>query len=277
MNIFFNFFQLLLLVYFLSACTDNVPTVITVDHSEAGMVVKSENDTHQLRLAIPSLAGWGALTEIRLSLGDTLELLATVENNEGHPLDAQTLYLSSRSGNFFTQNQLITNEDGQAQSVLLATITGNDTITLNYKDGLQTHVNVVVNETATLSADNLPTLADLPGVVSWKLFNQVQYSESVTTPPVFAPELTALNGQIITVQGFMIPLEKTAGQKHFVLAMYPPSCFYCLPAGPEGIIEVLSQEAIPFSFDPLLISGRLVLLNDDEMGVFYRMEEAGVK
>jgi hypothetical protein len=276
MTVFFKHFGWLLLAYLLSGCSDNVPTVITVDHSEAGMVVKSENNTHQLRLAIPSLAGWGSVTEIRLSLGDTLELLATLESIEGEPLDAQELYLSSRSGNFFTQNQLSTNENGQAQSVLLATITGNDTLTLTYKEGLQTHIALVVNETVTLAADNLSTLTDLPGVVSWSLFSQVKYSEDLSIPPVFAPEIEALNGQKITVQGFMIPLEKTAGQKHFVLSMSPPSCFYCLPAGPEGIIEVFSEQAIPFSFDPLLISGQLTLLDDDEMGVFYRIQGAGL-
>ncbi len=267
---------LLLCCINMMACTDNVPTVITEDKKANAPSVIGQDSEHQLKLTVPNLAGWGDLSEIRLSLGDSLELLATLESMTGLPLSDQALFLHSKTGNFLTQNQLVTSDTGQASSVLLATVVGHDEVTITYQDGLYTRLNVVVNEAPSLSADDpsIPKLEDLPGVVSWSTLAQVKYSDDLSTPPSFAEEIQALHGQDVKVQGFMLPLESAANQTHFILSVYPPSCFYCLPSGPEGIIEVYSQQSFNFSFEPLLLSGKLSVLTDDEMGIFYRIENA---
>lgn len=267
---------LLLCCINMMACTDNVPTVVTEGEKANAPNVIGQDNEHLLKLAVPSLAGWGDLSEIRLSMGESLELLATLETMGGLPLADEVLYLHSKTGNFFTQNQLVTSDIGQASSVLLATVTGRDEVTITYQDGLYTRLNVVVNEAQTLTANdpNIPKLEELPGVLSWSTLAQVQYNDDASVPPTFADEIQALNGQEVKVQGFMLPLENAANQTHFILSVYPPSCFYCLPAGPEGIIEIYSQQSVNFSFEPLLLSGKLTVLNNDEMGIFYRIENA---
>lgn len=260
----------------LMGCTDNVPTVIAAN--ESSLVASGQDTQHVLQLSVPSLAGWGTLSEVRLSQGESLELLATLEHQTGEPMAEKPLYLYSQQGNFFTKNQLTTSHNGQASSVLLATVTGRDEVTISYQDGLHARLTVVVTEAQSMlpTDPSVPELPDLPDVISWKMLAQVEYSNDVSEPPVFAEQVQALHGQEVKVQGFMMPLDNAADQSHFILSVYPPSCFYCLPAGPEGIIEVFSNDAIDFSFDPLLLSGILNVLTDDEMGIFYRIENAQV-
>ncbi len=72
----------------------------------------------------------------------------------------------------------------------------------------------------------------------------------------------------------MMPLEPGAKQKRFLLSANVPSCPFCMPGGPESLIEVLCKKPIAFNMEPIVISGKLSVLKDDPTGLWYRVTDA---
>lgn len=90
--------------------------------------------------------------------------------------------------------------------------------------------------------------------------------------PVFPPKVKALDGKRIRVAGFMMPLENSSRQKHFVLMAYPPGCPFHTHAFPNQFIEVMADEAFPVEIEQaIVVEGVLELTGMDESGVFYRL------
>jgi hypothetical protein len=72
----------------------------------------------------------------------------------------------------------------------------------------------------------------------------------------------------------MIPLDIGDKQKRFLISAVPPSCQFCLPAGPDSLVEVEAKTPVNYTFDPIVIGGKFAVLKDDPSGVLYRMTEA---
>jgi hypothetical protein len=84
----------------------------------------------------------------------------------------------------------------------------------------------------------------------------------------------ALDRTEVKVQGFMIPLDIGDKQRRFLISAVPPHCQFCLPAGPESLIEVEAKTPVNYTFDPVVISGRFSVVKDDPSGVLYRLTGA---
>lgn len=96
--------------------------------------------------------------------------------------------------------------------------------------------------------------------------------------PVFSDELKAFDGSIVTVQGYVIPLEQTGAQDYFVLSRFPyNNCFFCGNAGPETVAEVYAEEEFTFVDTKVQVTGRLELNDDDPLHLFFILSEAEVK
>ena len=121
-------------------------------------------------------------------------------------------------------------------------------------------------------------LTEIPGVVSWKLLGQATTvkAKKGRMVPHYTPEISALDNTEVKVQGFMMPLEPGQKQKHFLLTVTSASCPFCLPAGPEGVVEIRSRTPVKFSYAPFIVQGRLKVLASDPMGLYYRMTDAAV-
>jgi hypothetical protein len=120
-------------------------------------------------------------------------------------------------------------------------------------------------------------LPDRKDVVSWKLLAQVELvKQKDRYVPQFSAGVAALNAKEVKIQGFMMPLEMGDKQTHFILAAMPTSCSFCMPGGPESLVEVKTKAPVKFGFDPIVLSGKLVVLKDDPTGVFYRLTDAVV-
>jgi len=118
-------------------------------------------------------------------------------------------------------------------------------------------------------------LPEIKGVVSWNTLAKVkQVKTKDRILPEFAKEITELNDKEVKVQGFMMPLEPGEKQKHFLISLTPQSCSFCLPAGPEGVVEVKSKTPVKYTFDPIVVSGKMSILKDDPMGMYYRLTDA---
>ena len=73
-----------------------------------------------------------------------------------------------------------------------------------------------------------------------------------------------------------IIFEEEKRQKSFILSAMPPSCAFCMPGGPDAIVEVKAKTPIKYGYEPVVISGRFVVLKDDPTGLFYRLTDAVV-
>ena len=118
-------------------------------------------------------------------------------------------------------------------------------------------------------------LPDRTDVVSWKVLSQVELvKEKDRYVPKFASDVTALDQKQVKVQGFIMPLQMGDKQSHFVLTAMPQSCAFCLPGGPESMVEVKSKAPVKYTLEPVVLTGKLSILKDDPTGVFYRLTDA---
>ncbi len=112
-------------------------------------------------------------------------------------------------------------------------------------------------------------------VLPWSTLTQL---EKITTKtrvvPQFSAEQQALHGTVQRVQGFMVPLDAKELQVHFLLTTVPLTCSFCIPGGPESMIEVRAKLPVRYGLEPVVVQGRLQLLKDDPYGLFYRLVDA---
>ena len=116
------------------------------------------------------------------------------------------------------------------------------------------------------------------GGIPWTLLESTRVIDRhdanamVFSRPAFPPAVTALAGKHVIVSGYMMPLDATAGQKHFVLLGYPPGCPFHLHALPNQFVEVYARTPIPLDdVNPTVLAGTLRLTGQDESGVFYTL------
>jgi hypothetical protein len=135
----------------------------------------------------------------------------------------------------------------------------------------------------TVPPGGLPTASDfsaqiLPeraGVVSWRTLAQVSsVKQGGKMVPEFSKDIVALDKKDTRVQGFMIPLDVGDKQKRFLITSVPPHCSFCLPAGPDSVVEVVAKTPVKYTFDPIVVAGRFSVLKDDASGLLYRLSDA---
>jgi hypothetical protein len=118
-------------------------------------------------------------------------------------------------------------------------------------------------------------LPELKGVVSWKTLADVTpVKQKDRFVPQFSKTIADLDRKEVKLQGFMMPLDMGERQKRFLLVAMPPSCSFCMPGGPDQLVEVQAKNPVKYGFDPIVVSGRFVLLKDDPMGLYYRLTDA---
>ena len=118
-------------------------------------------------------------------------------------------------------------------------------------------------------------LPEMKGVVSWKTLAEVTpVRQKDRFVPQFSKEINALDKKDVKLQGFMMPLDMGEKQKRFLLVAMPPSCSFCLPGGPDQLVEVVAKTPVKYGFDPVVISGKFTVLKDDPMGLYYRLVDA---
>lgn len=164
-------------------------------------------------------------------------------------------------------------------AVLLLCLTAAPAMALTQEEGADA-------PTRTLS-DYIGDYVDVPaGATDWKIFGTTkEIKKEGKTPegydyeyymPGFSEELKKLDGQEITLKGFMFPLDETEKQANFLFGPFPLNCPFQYHVGPALVIEAQAdKKPVPFSYDPVMLRGRLELVaNDPEFSVFYRLKDA---
>ncbi|HXX84986.1 MAG TPA: DUF3299 domain-containing protein [Casimicrobiaceae bacterium] len=118
-------------------------------------------------------------------------------------------------------------------------------------------------------------LPELAGAVSWRTLAQVEpVKQGGKMVPQFSKDILGLDKQQVRLQGFLIPLDMGDKQKHFLLSAVPPHCPFCMPAGPDAIVEVQAKVPVSYGFEPVVVAGKFAVLKDDPAGVLYRITDA---
>jgi hypothetical protein len=112
------------------------------------------------------------------------------------------------------------------------------------------------------------------GTVPWEILQQAKTVQKADKKfgPVFTKEIQSLDKRDVKLYGFMMPLDQSRMQKRFLLASFPPHCSFCMPGGPESMVEVLADKPIEFTYEPIVVAGRMAVLENDV--VYYRLTNA---
>jgi hypothetical protein len=116
----------------------------------------------------------------------------------------------------------------------------------------------------------------------WKTLSKITYKKEYDElmgfkidKPVFSDDIKKLDGEIVTVKGFIIPTEGYKSHKEFIFSAFPYSmCFFCGGAGPETVMEVVTSEAVKYTAEAITLRGKLILNADDINRLMYGLEEA---
>jgi hypothetical protein len=72
----------------------------------------------------------------------------------------------------------------------------------------------------------------------------------------------------------MMPLDAGEKQTHFLLSSVPLTCSFCVPGGPESMVEVKTKTPVKYSLEVVVVEGKFAVLKDDPYGLFYRITDA---
>ena len=118
-----------------------------------------------------------------------------------------------------------------------------------------------------------------PAALTWEELMNLEVTVESPAPlqtvfHVTVPDsLRARDGTVVRLKGFMYPLEAGETHTYFLLSALPPSCPFCLPTSARGLVEVMCDEGIRYTLEPVLLEGRFELLEEDGLGtgLHYRL------
>ncbi len=117
--------------------------------------------------------------------------------------------------------------------------------------------------------------------LTWELLAQVQYKSyynlgagDMFDKPKFSKAIKALEGQEVTIKGYILPLDVDGN--HYVLSANPYSaCFFCGGAGPESVMELwLVSYDKRYKTDDVVTFKGILMLNSEPMGLSYILKDA---
>ena len=202
---------------------------------------------------------------------DSAYLGVLVRTPEGRPVVGAQAKVSIDGSSSVLPGELTSDEDGIINIEVIGGQMGLDTVTARVAESnVEFALNVI-----SLASTGFPVLEQVEGSIPWAELMQAQLEyKDMKMYASFPDSIKDLAGDTVKLSGFMMPLDPEMKQKRFILTSNPPSCFFHVPGGPAGSVEVLAAEGIEMSWDPIVIEGRFEPQETSEVGVVYRLQEA---
>lgn len=111
----------------------------------------------------------------------------------------------------------------------------------------------------------------------WNTLLKTKIQYSAKEPHITAkipPEVKALEGQNVTLSGFVLPMDSQEKTNHFLLSKRTPTCPFCPPGEPNEVVEVYTKQALPWDDNLLTVHGTFHLINNTDNGIFFVMKDA---
>ncbi len=199
-----------------------------------------------------------------------------LEDKDGRPVEGATPVISIQGSSKLinmaeVSSMQTSDESGYASFDIVAGQMGLDTVTVKFAEAnSEVFVNII-----SLEAAGYPSLPELKDGIDWQTLMSASLGhdgEALTAE--FPDSIKALAGKTVKIAGFMMPLEPALKQSRFLLTSNPPSCFFHIPGGPAGAVEVLAKSGIEASWDPIVLEGRFEPQSRSEEEVVYRLMDA---
>jgi hypothetical protein len=121
--------------------------------------------------------------------------------------------------------------------------------------------------------DALPKSAD----PLWKILGKTKIhlnEKKGLYSATYPPEVKALVGKQVTLKGLMLPLEPTEKFHHFLISLRTPTCPFCPPGEPNEIADVVTDKAVKWDEDMIKVTGTFGLMDNPELGLFFKISNA---
>ncbi len=170
-----------------------------------------------------------------------------------------------------TPTGVLTNDSGIVEFGVVGGEKGVDTLRISIPGAETTLLLNIIS----LESLGFAPIASIEGALRWEdlMRAQLRYREDALDA-TFPTQIAAHDGQTVKLAGFMMPLDPEARQRHFLITSNPPSCFFHVPGGPAGAVEVFSETGVETTWDPIVLEGRFETLPRSETGVIYRLSAA---
>lgn len=137
---------------------------------------------------------------------------------------------------------------------------------------------VFIVYTSIQTAEAQPTIWNTLGIVTYESkYDPTTFVEIKKAKISSAVE--KVDGTIITVEGFIIPLTGQVTQSHFMLSKFPQAtCFFCGKAGPETAMQVFMKDnkKVKVSERKVKVTGTLYVNPKDASSLLYTLENATI-
>ena len=115
------------------------------------------------------------------------------------------------------------------------------------------------------------------GAISWHVLGaaQIVYDDNEgIVKPQYTKEIEALNGKEISLAGYLFPVESEDPNRQYLFAALPPSCPFCLPAGPNYVADLQTVKPLKHTEEAVHLKGRLKLLDGSgQYQLFFLLED----
>ena len=204
---------------------------------------------------------------------DYLYLSLLIEDDEGRPVQgARPIITPQRDSRVVpmagTEN--VSDAAGSYPFGLVGGSMGAESVAIALGEAVESiTLNVI-----SLRAAGYSSLSDIEGALSWDTMMQADIEWGETVSATFPAAIQAKDGQTVKLAGFMMQLEMKQQQERFVMTSNPPSCFFHIPGGPAGAVEVLAKTPINVVWDPIVLQGRFEIVESGSSGALYRLHDA---
>lgn len=86
--------------------------------------------------------------------------------------------------------------------------------------------------------------------------------------------LQNMAGQNVALFGYMLPIEAGETHRHFLFGSRNHTCPFCMPANAGNLVEVYTEEALPYRAEAFLLQGIFHMEEQEHSDLIYSLTQA---